>query len=308
VPIAAAVWEQYSAWCQTDGRLAPRTAEKSARYLRFLERRGLQLDHGAFERDVVIRFITDARDRNRSPQTINLWVTNVNRWRRFLGEPWPKIPPLRHHHVADVPAPTKTQAMQLWNASWTDRSINARNRAMISVLLDKGVRRQELVDLNRQDFVQTRAGPSLIIRHGKGDRERTVPLTEATAERIRTYVRDHRASSDPQALFTTVRGRVSHAFLGRIIEEAGRKTGMPWISCHKLRHFATDDMLDRGVSIQSVAEVLGHQDITTTMIYRSRKLNRQAADREVRARDRGRFSPRAPRPSERRHQPVQEAA
>jgi len=61
------------------------------------------------------------------------------------------------------------------------------------------------------------------------------------------------------------------------------------LSCHKLRHFAVDDLLDRGVSVTSVAEVVGHEKVETTMLYRTKRLNRLYAENEVRAADRGRF-------------------
>ena len=278
-------WAAYRSWALTDGRLSPRTVEKSVRYLRFLEQLGVQLDQ--FDRSQYLAILATARQ-TRAPYTLNLWVTQLNRWVKFRGLEW-KLPTYRHHHEADVPAPSREQVGKLWGLRWNDPCTTARNRALFAVLLDKGVRRQEVVDLNLQDLKETTKGPSLVVRHGKGEKERTVPLSAETARLLRLYLELYRPASDPQALFTTPRGRVSHQYLGKIVKTAGERIGVPWLSCHKLRHFAVDDLLDRGVSVTSVAEVIGHEKVETTMLYRTKRLSRQYAEDEVRAADRGRF-------------------
>jgi site-specific recombinase XerD len=293
VTVDSAVWSAYRTWALTDGRLSPRTVDKSCRYLRFLEGLGIQLDQ--LDRPRILTALAAARENGRAPYTLNLWVTQLNRWVRFRGHAW-KIPTYRHHHVADVPAPTRAQVEKIWRLSWADPATTARNRALFAVLLDKGLRRQEVVDLNLQDLTRTRKGPSLIVRHGKGEKERTVPQTVETAELIQAYVDRYRAPSDQLALFTTPRGRITHAYLGKIVKTAGERAGLPWLSCHKMRHFAVDDLLDRGVSVTSVAHVVGHEKVETTMLYRTKSLNRQFAEDEVRAVDRARFrSSRTPR-------------
>jgi site-specific recombinase XerD len=279
-------WSAYQEWALTDGRLSPRTTEKSARYLRFLETLGvdlLQLDRARY-----LQVLATARSGGRAPYTLNLWVTQLNRWVKFRGLEW-KLPTYRHHHRADVPAPSREQVGKLWGLQWDDPGTTSRNRAIFAVLLDKGVRRQEVVDLNLGDFVHTTKGPSLVVRHGKGEKERTVPLAAETAQLLRTYVQFYRHASDQRALFTTPGGRISHQYLGKVVKVAGERIGLPWLSCHKLRHFAVDDLLDRGVSVTTVAEVVGHEKVETTMLYRTKRLGRLYAEREVRAADRGRF-------------------
>jgi site-specific recombinase XerC len=297
--------EAYRRWAITDGRLSPRTIEKSARYLDFLDARGFNLGASSLGRERMLQLLGEARTSGIAPYTLNLWVTQLNRWIRFRGLEW-KVPTFRHRHVADVPAPSRAEALRLWNLKWADPSTTARNQAILAVFLDKGLRRQEAIDLNLTDLIQTSKGPSLIVRHGKGEKERSVPIAQETAKRLRRYIDGYRVESDTHALFTSPRGRLSHAYIGKIVKTASERVGLPWISCHKLRHFATDDMLDRGVSVQSAAEILGHEKVETTMLYRTKRLNRQYAEDEVRAIDGARFrterptaSPTAPLPDER---------
>jgi site-specific recombinase XerD len=285
----------YRRWAATDGRLSPRTIEKSTRYLEFLEQHGFNLSAPSLGREQILQLLAEARTSGIAPYTLNLWVTQLNRWLHFRGLEW-TVPTFRHGHVADVPAPTRAQATLLWNLSWADPSTKARNRAILSTFLDKGLRRQEVIDLNLTDFVQTSKGPALVVRHGKGEKERSVPIARETAKRLRVYIDSYRVASDPHALFTSPRGRLSHAYLGKIVKTAGERVGLPWISCHKLRHFATDDMLDRGVSVQSAAVILGHENVETTMLYRTKRLSRQYAEDEVRAIDGARFRSERPEP------------
>jgi site-specific recombinase XerD len=281
-------WRAYRSWALTDGRLSPRTVDKSVRYLRFLEKFGIPLED--LDRARLLDALAAAREGGRAPYTLNLWVTQLNRWIKFRGLEW-KVPTYRHQHVADVPSPTRDQVAKLWALEWEDPSTTARNRAIFAVFLDKGLRRQEVVDLNVQDFVHTTKGPSLVVRHGKGEKERTVPVAPETAELIRVYLERYRHPRDPLALFTTPRGRITHQYLGKIVKTGGQRAGVPWLSAHKLRHFAADDLLDRGVSVTSLAQMLGHEKVETTMIYRNKRLNRLYAEGEVRAVDRNRFRP-----------------
>lgn len=298
--LAPSLWSSIESWARTDGRLSPRTVDKFLRYLRFLETQGLELDPFVASREATVSLLARALEGGRAPQTLNLWVTAVNRWIRWIEwvrrserrpPRWDRVPPFRHHHLADVPAPSRAEAQRLWELTWRDPATSARNRAIFAVLLDKGLRRQELIDLNRTDLVHGSKGPALLVRRGKGEKERSVPIHAESASRIRIYLDLYRNPSDPSALFTTPRGRISHAYLGKIVKEAGARVGVPWISPHKLRHFATDDMLDRGVRIESAAYILGHEDVETTMRYRSQRLRRALAEEEVRSADRGRFRP-----------------
>jgi site-specific recombinase XerC len=294
----------YRRWAATDGHMSPRTIDKSARYLQFLERGGFNLTAPALARDQILQLLAEARARGLAPYTLNLWVTQLNRWIRFRGLEW-RIPTFRHSHKPDVPAPTRAQAMLLWKLEWADPSTTARNQAILSVFLDKGLRRQELIDLNLTDFVQTSKGPSLVVRHGKGEKERTVPVAPVVAKRIRRYLDVYR-NPKGGSLFTSRAGRLSHAYIGKVVKTAGERVDLPWISCHKLRHFATDDMLDRGVSVQSVAEILGHEKVETTMLYRTKRLNRQHAEDEVRAADGARFRDERAKPAPARPDPDEE--
>lgn len=146
-----------------------------------------------------------------------------------------------------------------------------RDRAILEVLYSTGIRRQELSELGLYDIDSDRR--TLLVRAGKGNKDRVVPIGERALAWVDKYVREVRADlvtlPDPGALFLTrfgdpislgnlslkVRGYIAAAELG--------KTG----SCHLMRHTMATVMLERGADVRYIQEILGHTDISSTQIY-----------------------------------------
>lgn len=278
--VSDAVWSKYRSWALTHGQ-ALGTASKGARYLRFFEsEKALDLEQLTLDR--ALEFLATWREKGTKPRTLNSWVRELNLWARFRELGW-KVPYFRHHDVPHVQVPDRALVDRLRSMRWANPSTMARNRALISLLSDMGPRRAEIVALSRGDVLETANGSVLFVRHGKGEKERQLWIDPSTAELLRTYVAHYRISSHPTALFTTASGRLSYQYLGKIVKEAGARAGAPWLSCHKLRHFVADQLLDSGVSVPSVAEVLGHARWETTALYRSKRLTKIRAEQEVRS-------------------------
>lgn len=146
-----------------------------------------------------------------------------------------------------------------------------RDRAILEVLYSTGLRRQELAQLGLYDIDSDRR--TVMVRAGKWNKDRVVPIGERALAWVEKYVREVRADlvvlPDPGALFLTrfgepislgslslkVRGYVDAAELG--------KKG----SCHLLRHTMATLMLERGADVRYIQEILGHSDISSTQIY-----------------------------------------
>jgi site-specific recombinase XerC len=287
--IGDATWAEYRAWClSTDHALS--TAEKSARYLKFLEsRHELALERGELNRAAVIELLARGRESGVKPRTLNSWIRELNLWLRFLSLGW-KQPYFRDRGQPIIPVPDARIVRRLLALSWQNPSTNARNRAILAVLSDVGPRRNELVQLDVGDWTHDQDGEGvLVIRRGKGDKPRPLWIDPSTDALLERYTSTFRIASDSRALFTTPSGRLSYGYLAHIVVDAGRRVGAPWLSCHKLRHYTCDSLLDAGVSVPSVAEVLGHTRLETTALYRSKRLARVRAEQEVRAASRARF-------------------
>lgn len=153
----------------------------------------------------------------------------------------------------------------------TGTALGLRDRAMLEVLYATAIRRSELTGLRVHDVDYPRA--ALIVRKGKGNKDRVVPLGErakvwlaAYRDRVRPglvagrdphhlFLSRHGGAIDPKRLSEKVRGYIQAAGIG--------KPG----SCHLLRHTAATLMLEGGADIRFIQALLGHESLETTQIY-----------------------------------------
>jgi len=164
----------------------------------------------------------------------------------------------------------RDQARELLERIPATTPLEVRDRAMLELAYSSGLRCSELValDVGSIDF------ESETVRvHGKGDKERIVPLGEPAQRAVSGYVERARPAlaDDPaeQALLLSKSGRrlspsdVTRR-LGRWVDEAaiaGR------VSPHSLRHSFATHMLEGGADLRSIQELLGHASISTTQVY-----------------------------------------
>ena len=141
-----------------------------------------------------------------------------------------------------------------------------RDRCILTIFLNCGLRISELVGLNVSDVNENRLR---VI--GKGDRERIVYINQAVADAINTYLpfRKKYGSATP-ALFISERGeRIARSTVHRLVKVHLGEAGLDreGYSAHKLRHTAATLMLRNGVDVRTLQELLGHEHLNTTEIY-----------------------------------------
>ena len=148
--------------------------------------------------------------------------------------------------------------------------LGLRDRAMLEVLYGCGLRVSELVAL-RTDQVNRRQGVARL--HGKGNRERLVPLGEHALRWLERYERDARpalaGARARDALFLSRRGAgmTRQSFWYRIKLHA-RTAGVPGtLSPHTLRHAFATHLVNHSADLRVVQLLLGHEDVSTTQIY-----------------------------------------
>ncbi|MEB3330397.1 MAG: site-specific tyrosine recombinase/integron integrase [Candidatus Sericytochromatia bacterium] len=145
-----------------------------------------------------------------------------------------------------------------------------RERAILELLYSGGLRVSELTRVNIAD-VNLHEGHLRMV--GKEAKERVIPLSETAIQAIEVYLKQVRPTqkSRPQerALFLNYAGRrLSRQCIWKIVKEAARTGQIPIdITPHTLRHSFAIHLLEKGVDIRSVQELLGHADISTTQIY-----------------------------------------
>ena len=146
----------------------------------------------------------------------------------------------------------------------TDEGI--RDRALLELTYATGVRVSELVGLQASDL-DIHAG--LVSCHGKGNKQRRVPVGKSAVHWLRQYLRVRkRLGSETRPLLFLHHGRaLTRQTAWSIIKKHAAKAGVPDISPHTLRHSFATHLLQRGADSRSVQALLGHSDISTTQIY-----------------------------------------
>ena len=142
-----------------------------------------------------------------------------------------------------------------------------RDFAILMLFLNCGIRRSELVGLNRTDVYEDR-----IRVVGKGNKERIVYMGSPCRRAIEAYLveRNKIVLSDDRALFgSRDKNRISVTAVHRLVKKHMLAAGLDasQFSAHKLRHTAATLMLSGGVDVKTVQEVLGHENLNTTQIY-----------------------------------------
>ena len=152
-----------------------------------------------------------------------------------------------------------------------EEPIGLRDRALLEVIYSTGMRRLELVRLKLYDLSLDRG--LILIRQGKGKKDRYVPIGERAIAWLEKYMREARpqlaAEPDDMTVFLTAQGEpfsrdhLSYAVKERVDAAQLGKTG----SCHLFRHTMATLMHENGADIRYIQQMLGHEDIKTTQIY-----------------------------------------
>ncbi|MEQ5808928.1 tyrosine-type recombinase/integrase [Alteromonas sp. NFXS44] len=187
-----------------------------------------------------------------------------------------------NHGAHDGKALDARQVQSLFTYLAKDESaIGIRNYAIFTTLLGTGVRRSELVALMMTDFT----GSTLIVRKGKGNKQRTVHLPEWAKESLEAWL-SLRGDDDGHIFLRIARGGTIHsgtALSSCSVYSLIRKTlstiGIEGVSPHDLRRTFITRLLEQHVDINTVRQMAGHADISTTIMYdkRNEKVMQQAA-------------------------------
>ena len=139
-----------------------------------------------------------------------------------------------------------------------------RNRLMLRLAYGCGLRVGEILHLRVRDIDSARH--ILWVRHGKGEKDRGVPLPDELLADLRSYWLDHRPTD---WLFPGSSGRPLHvAAVQRAVIAARTAARLTQpVTCHTLRHCYATHLLEAGTDLPTLQRLLGHNHVSTTMIY-----------------------------------------
>lgn len=224
----------------------------------------------------LLSFVNE-QARNRQPASVGALTYSLRTFLRFLRlqglggtELIHTVPRPAVWSLAPLPQSLSAADLErFWAVFGCLTPVSRRDYAMAHCLADLGLRCQEVAGL-RLDDIDWR-GSVVRLAGNKSRRERQLPLPQATGRALADYLRHGRPASTSRSVFllhrapvgraaatTTVRGAIRRAFA---------RAGLTWSGTHILRHTAATRMVQGGVSLKEVADVLGHRSIDTTLIY-----------------------------------------
>lgn len=171
---------------------------------------------------------------------------------------------------------TVAQIKQLYTACETQLET-----ALLSVAYGCGLRRSELHALNLSDISLTQG--ILVVKHGKGNKRREVPMSNQVINDLKTYVLEERPqyliqkTTRIDALFISQQGnRITGGYLNDLLHKIIDRTNdteiqNKKISLHNLRHSIATHLCDAGASMDFVRQFLGHSELDTAQIYAKRR-------------------------------------
>jgi integrase/recombinase XerD len=143
-----------------------------------------------------------------------------------------------------------------------------RNGTMLRLMLNTGLRLAEVTGLKWHDVNLTTG--KLMVRQGKGSKDRTLWVAEGDIDRLRSW-RERQAAQCGQRdhVFTTLQGQLlGHRYVQRMVKRYAAKAGIDKnVSPHMLRHSFATDLYRETSKMRLVQKVLGHSDLSTTIIY-----------------------------------------
>lgn len=212
-------------------------------------------------------YLTDYQSRNHSSRVT---IDNI---RRILSsffswledEDYIIKSPVRRIHKVKTTSSIKETYSDEELEKMRDNCKELRDLAMIDMLASTGMRVGEMVLLNRDDinFVEREC-----VVFGKGDKERVVYFDARTKLHLKEYI-NSRIDDNP-ALFVTLRAPHKRIQIGGIehrLREMGKRLNIPKVHPHKFRRTLATMAIDKGMPIEQLQRLLGHQRIDTTLQY-----------------------------------------
>ena len=255
-------------------------------FLRFLgEEKGISPDSfyiKDFKRELVIEFLEWYRRKGAGISAANQRLAAIKAFASYAQfESLESIAPLQE--VSGIKAKkaspreisflTVEQMSALINRPDINTHTGFRHRVVLTLLYDSGCRVQELCDITIGDIFLN--ATSMVRLHGKGNKYRTVVIADETAALLRNYIQRYlQGALGAQLLITNrYRQKIDRDGIAYIIRKYAEEIykedpAFPrHVHCHMFRHSKAMHMLEAGINIIYIRDFLGHEDISTTMVY-----------------------------------------
>lgn len=200
----------------------------------------------------------------RTPSTVNLSFVAIANWLDFNGQNVPM--PSYVEEVRSAPQGLE-RSDQLSLTRAVERENIPRDIALITLMLNTGLRISEVAALDIDDITLGERSGSLTVRLGKGGKYRAVPINSDTRKALRDYLNGRTRGP----VFLSQRGkgtgRLTASGIRQVIDQYAYLAKLPELHPHALRHTFARNLLKTGEGLEMVAEILGHKSLNTKRIY-----------------------------------------
>jgi integrase/recombinase XerC len=215
-------------------------------------------------------FLADQLSRNISRKSLARRVSSIKNFFKFLI----KQGYLENSSITQIDSPRgekklprtvpKEHLLELLTRQVPEAALDIRNNAVISFLYGTGARVSEMVGL---DLAHIDFKTGLVSLKGKGSKMRLVPAGSFALEKINRWIDARKVHTE--AVFTSMSGRrLTARQIRNILDAVIKKVSINIrVSPHTIRHSFATHLLDRGVNVRVVQELLGHVSLSTTQIY-----------------------------------------
>ncbi len=244
-------------------------------YIEFLNKNYLLKDPENITKQHIRNFISRLKRKNNTASSISRKMSAIRSFHKYM-----LIEKLVYTNVTTgISLPKKEKRLPLvlsvneidalMIAADGDEPLELRNRAMLELLYGSGLRITELIELR---LIDLHLNMGYINVTGKGNKERIVPIGDEGQYALKRYIdkgRNELKKVQGDIIFVNNRGnKISRVGFYKTLKRLAIHAGITKdVSPHTLRHSFASHLLENGVDLRMVQELLGHEDISTTQIY-----------------------------------------
>ena len=193
---------------------------------------------------------------DRKPRTLYRYAQMVKFFLKWYGQPMDdfkvKIPRTLPPYIEDVQIEKILHAIE---TKANHKGTIARDLLLVQVDLKTGMRRAEMAELEARDI----HADFVVVRDGKGGKDRVIPLAPSIAQKFNNFVKGMKPN---EKVF-----KLEAPSISMKIKKFARKAGYENFHAHSIRHKFATDLLEHGVDLKIVQELLGHENLATTQVY-----------------------------------------
>ncbi len=231
---------------------------------------------GSLSEENIKNHIKFLLEKGNSKSTISRKLSSIRSFMRFLVRTKRMSKPTKldikvRARKKPFPSLNTENTFQILDQEPSNTFQGTRDAAILELLYSSGLRVSELSGLNMEDV--NLSSEFLVVRKGKGRKERVVPFGKKAKEKLLAYMEKRKEllrklKREEGALFLNRNGgRLTSRSIERIVRAWAEKVGIPGVHPHMLRHSFATHLLERGADLRAIQMMLGHKSLSTTERY-----------------------------------------